>query len=68
MRFTSVVAGIAFIAGASAISSEAVQMNDDSIVVSTAECMDGYWECITNCPTLLPSCATWGLNCAIIYC
>jgi hypothetical protein len=46
----------------------AVQFTDESIVVTTAKCMDGYFDCITSCPFIIPDCSTWGLNCAIIYC
>ncbi|KAK2757290.1 hypothetical protein FQN54_004804 [Arachnomyces sp. PD_36] len=72
MRFATIAAGIALLATAQAVEmsskSGATQITDDGIIVATEKCMDGYFDCITSCPFIIPDCSTWGLNCAIIYC
>jgi hypothetical protein len=52
------------------LSAEAIRETEEGFEVLAAKCSDDYFTCITSCPLLAPGpfCATWPLNCAIIYC
>ncbi|KAL2809045.1 hypothetical protein BJX63DRAFT_406929 [Aspergillus granulosus] len=70
MRFISTILPLALIAGASALKAEDITETNEGYMVTTAQCSDDYWTCITSCPLSAPAqfCITWPLTCTIIYC